>query len=95
MALTACFAGPLFNLLVGCACGFLLWLREEHASVVPVRLNLNILMGGMFIILNCVSLVTIGILNNKKVPRSTCYWMFGIYGLYVVSMIVVLFFVDN
>mmetsp|Transcript_18778 Transcript_18778/g.52303 ORF Transcript_18778/g.52303 Transcript_18778/m.52303 type:complete len:797 (+) Transcript_18778:155-2545(+) len=95
MALTACFAGPLFNLLVGCAAGFLLWLQQEGAAVVPVRLNLNILMGGMFIVLNCVSLVTIGLLNDKKVPQSTCYWMFTVYGLYVAAMLVVLFLVRD
>mmetsp|Transcript_10638 Transcript_10638/g.25223 ORF Transcript_10638/g.25223 Transcript_10638/m.25223 type:complete len:798 (+) Transcript_10638:335-2728(+) len=95
MALTACFAGPLFNLLVGCALGFLLWLRQEQAAFVPARVSTPVLIGGMFILLNCVSLVTIGILNGKRVPRSTGYFMQGVYALYVVVSLVCLFVFDS
>eukprot|EP00873_Tetraselmis_striata_P037792 jgi/Tetstr1/458056/TSEL_044563.t1 len=92
MALTACFAGPLFNLLVGCGCGFALWLHDSGKAAVPVELSAPVVVGGMFILLNCVAIVTVGLLSGRRVPRQFGYFMMGIYALYVaVSLVMVIF----
>lgn len=38
MAMTACFAGPIFNLLLALSLGFMRFLSAEHTSSVPVQL---------------------------------------------------------
>ena len=90
MALTACFAGPLFNILVGISVGFALWLREEGVQAVPVQMNFSVLLGGLFIIGNCTALVALGLFNGRRIPRSIGFVMFGIYGIYVATSIAML-----
>lgn len=78
-------------MLVGSALGFMLWLRDSKTSTAPVALNTTVMIGGLFILMNCVSLVTIGIFHGRKIPGSTGYWMFALYGLYLAISIFLLF----
>jgi sodium/potassium/calcium exchanger 6 len=91
MALTACFAGPLFNLLVGCGLGFARWLSANGKSAVPARLDSSVVVGCVFIVLNCGSIVLKGVLNRGVIPRSFGYFMIAVYALYVATSLALLF----
>lgn len=41
MAMTACFAGPIFNLLAALGVGFIWYLNTEHLAYAPVKLMVS------------------------------------------------------
>merc|ERR1712159_943320 len=77
MALTACFAGPVFNLLVTLGVGFLIR-RMRVAS------NDGISVGLGMIIANCVCVVGAGLLLAGRVPKQFGFFSVGLYVLYLV-----------
>ena len=98
MAITACFAGPVFNMLVGLSFGFLALLhRETHktpSSLVdnayPVELSSGLLTGFVVLVINCCLLVGFGIVNKNVVPGWYGYVSFSLYGCYLVISFVLL-----
>jgi len=73
MAITASFAGPLFNALVGLGLGFAARLASIDDPSVPVSLNPALYASFAFLVFNCLSMLIVGIACNGVIPR-----MFGI-----------------
>eukprot|EP00593_Proboscia_inermis_P000574 CAMPEP_0171299714 /NCGR_PEP_ID=MMETSP0816-20121228/8572_1 /TAXON_ID=420281 /ORGANISM="Proboscia inermis, Strain CCAP1064/1" /LENGTH=62 /DNA_ID=CAMNT_0011775735 /DNA_START=245 /DNA_END=430 /DNA_ORIENTATION=- len=53
MAITACFAGPVFNILVGMGAGFSALSSITGMVNIPVELTPSITSGFAFLFLNC------------------------------------------
>lgn len=83
MAITACFAGPLFNILVGLGVGFLL-LDEDGSEAARVVLPDVIVAGLAFILLNNVAMAAWGIRAGGVVSRKYGYGALALYGAYLV-----------
>lgn len=91
MATTGCFAGPSFNLLVGTGLGFLCLQYELHRDTIsPVALTPTIRMGFTFVIINCCSIVMIGIFF-KKLSYKYSYVLFALYALFIAASLQSLF----
>ena len=159
MAMTACFAGPVFNMLVGVGVGFAMLLHDlpddgeeeegsnasnehdEHASAntaaarllsgslrslfdsssfssssssastasdplpsralatssdngnpsYDVNVPAGIVVGFIFIIVNCAAIAAFGIFNRNFVPKSYGFVSLTMYALYLVTSFVLLF----
>ena len=83
-ALTACFAGPVFNLLVTLGVGFLIRLDNFQERRMRVASNDGISVGLGMIIANCVCVVGAGLLLAGRVPKQFGFFSVGLYVLYLV-----------
>ena len=53
MAMTACIAGPIFNLLVGLGGGLLFYFSEHGTSSISVQLTDTVFLGILLLVINC------------------------------------------
>ena len=85
MAMTACYAGPVFNLLMGLGLGFLRLCDARKVASVPVQLRSSELMGAGIIVANSLGLMVMGVWHKGWLPR----WYGGVLlGAYVVFLFV-------
>ena len=91
MAITACFAGPVFNMLVGIGAGFGLLLSEEGVESYPVSLQSGIIAGFGFLIVNCAAIIAFGVFNKHMVPKKYGFVSLAMYGLCLLVSFLLLF----
>lgn len=88
MAMTACFAGPVFNMLLGLGLGFRSLQRQTGEEESDVSLPAPIITGFVFIILNCLTILVGGIFVGKGNIRSSYgYVALFLYTIYVITSI--------
>lgn len=92
MAMTACFAGPVFNILVGVGLGFRSLEAQTGNKEVFVSLSAPIITGFIFITLNCITNLTVGYLIGKgRIETYYGYLTVSLYAIYVITSITVEF----
>jgi len=93
MAITACFAGPVFNFLLGIGCGFSELNFTTNVNETEVSLPPTITVGFCFILGNCILLLFWGLLVNPSVISNTYgYVAMVFYTIYVIVAIVLQFY---
>lgn len=89
MAMTACFAGPVFNILIGLGLGFSSLAAKEGKTEIDVQLSASVVTGCVFVLVNCSAILLVGIfLGQGRIPKQHGYLALTLYALYVVSSIV-------
>ena len=83
MAMTACFAGPMCNMLTGLGLGFLALLRKSDALSSAVQLQGLTLIDGLYLIANCAAFVGVGLAWQHRVPRHYALVLLGVYAVYL------------
>jgi solute carrier family 24 (sodium/potassium/calcium exchanger), member 6 len=86
MAMTACFAGPVFNILIGLGLGFSSLAAETGNAKFSVSLTPSVKTGFVFVLLNCVSILVTGFCLGKG--RIEIYYGYIALGLYTVYLII-------
>ena len=95
MALTACFAGPVFNMLVGLGVGFATRLKEAEGGLVDVRLDAGLKVGFAMILLNTALVVATGVVTRGSIPRQFGFLSLSLYVVYMVLSLAILFSADD
>jgi len=92
MAMTACFAGPVFNMLVGLGGGFMALSKRQETSDFPVELSSDLYIGFSFLQFNCLIVLLGGsVFNPGKITKSVAQAGLALYIFYIVTCLVVRF----
>lgn len=85
MAMTACFAGPVFNILIGLGLGFSSLAAQEGETEIKVAMDASVVTGFVFVMLNCALILGVGVFFGKgRIPKEHGYLALVLYTLYVV-----------
>jgi sodium/potassium/calcium exchanger 6 len=88
MAMTACFAGPVFNILMGLGLGFSRLFAATGESEKSVVVTPAVLIGIIFIVVNSLLIIVTGVFVCKgRIPKQFGYLTLGLYMIYVVTSV--------
>jgi len=92
MAITACYAGPVFNILIGLAAGFSSLHAAMGTTSTNIKSSFEIDLGFLFLILQCLLLIIFGLVfGSFYVHKSYGYVALLLYAIYVISSVTVSF----
>lgn len=92
----ACFAGPVFNILVGLGAGFSVLRSVTKEEVKYVHLTPSITTGFVFCFVNCVLLLVTGLVFKKgTITAGYGYFAAGLYALYIATSFVLQFLFND
>ena len=93
VSMTASFAGPVFNILVGLGFGFLFYFdKKGKGSSTPVSLEKVTAVAFLGVILNGIILLLSGVVNRFHIPRSIGYVSIGLYAIVItINCVIVIF----
>lgn len=87
MAITACFAGPMFNMLVGLGVGFL-WACSKGG--VSVQLTASEWTGTCFVVINSVGLMVVGLAHRGALPGWYGWVQLSLYVAFLITSLILL-----
>jgi sodium/potassium/calcium exchanger 6 len=88
MAMTACFAGPLFNMLVGLGVGFWAYLADTKQKFTLVKFDSVVLVGCVFAMLNCAGVIAVAMKCRHRLPGKFGWVMCGWYAVYMLVVLI-------
>lgn len=83
-AITACFAAPLFNMLMSLSLGFTSYFHREGLNSVDVQLTPEVALGCFFLMGYNLAIVCVGHLCAQRLPKWFALFARCWYGLYFV-----------
>jgi sodium/potassium/calcium exchanger 6 len=86
-AITACFAAPLFNMLISLAAGFSSYLHKLGASSVAVTLTPEVALGCVFLVGYNVAIIAVGHACGQRLPPWFRHFARAWYGLYFAAAV--------
>lgn len=85
MAMAACFAGPMFNMLVGLGTALVIQSATVFPDAYELHFHLGIVVAFVFLLLSLMGSLLVITWSRFRVPR---FWGFCLVGLYIAFMVV-------
>ena len=85
MAMAGCFAGPMFNLLVGLGTALVIQTADVYPNAYKLHFHLGIVTAFVFLLSSLMGSLLVIIWYRFRVPR---FWGFCLVGLYILFMAV-------
>eukprot|EP00957_Ditylum_brightwellii_P024097 1817401-Ditylum_brightwellii.AAC.1 len=87
MAVTACFATPVFNLLMGLGIAFSIARKVMDTKQIYVELTPTLNVGFLFLFLNCALVMAFGLIFGREgiIPKQFGYLAITVYTTYVIT----------
>ena len=87
--MTASFAGPLFNILMGLGLGFSSLSARSGQGVFQVSIDSSVAVGFLFIAINSAVIIAFGLFfGGGTIPKNYGYVALALYSLYLISALV-------
>ncbi|KAF5205332.1 Cation/calcium exchanger [Thalictrum thalictroides] len=80
MAMAGCFAGPMFNMLVGLGTGLVFQTADAYPLAYKLQFHISIVVAFVFLLLSLMGSLFVVTLFKFRVPR---FWGFCLVGLYI------------
>ncbi|PIA30849.1 hypothetical protein AQUCO_05400150v1 [Aquilegia coerulea] len=80
MAMAGCFAGPMFNMLVGLGTGLVFQTADAYPMAYKLQFHISIVVAFVFLLLSLMGSLFVVTLFKFRVPR---FWGFCLVGLYI------------
>jgi sodium/potassium/calcium exchanger 6 len=88
MSITACFAGPVFNMLVGLGVGFNLSRKQQGLEVLEIEYPPSVWVGLIFLVVNCITMLVTGLVfEDGFVPAKYGFIGLSLNVVYVITCI--------
>lgn len=84
MAMAGCFAGPMFNMLLGLGTGLVIQTATVFPEAYELHFHTSIVVAFVFLILSLMGSLLVVTWSRFRVPR---FWGFCLVGLYIVFMV--------
>ncbi|GLT38315.1 hypothetical protein SLA2020_125720 [Shorea laevis] len=88
MAMAGCFAGPMFNMLVGLGTALVMQTANVYPEAYTLHFHISIVIAFVFLLLSLMGSLLVITWSRFRVPR---FWGFCLVGLYIIFTIVSLF----
>jgi solute carrier family 24 (sodium/potassium/calcium exchanger), member 6 len=88
VAIAGCFAGPMFNMLVGLGTGLVVQSARVFPNAYKLQFSTNIVFAFVFLLLTLMGSLLVVIWGRFRVPR---FWGYSLVGLYIVFTVASLF----
>ncbi|CAI0551128.1 unnamed protein product [Linum tenue] len=85
MAMAGCFAGPMFNMLVGLGSALVVQTGEMYPEAYQLKFHMGIVVAFGFLVMSLMGSLLVVTWSRFRVPR---FWGFCLVGLYAVFMVV-------
>ena len=89
MAITACYAGPMFNLLVAVGAGFI-WRCSDEQGSVATQLSQSEQSGAAFIVVSCIGIIVVGLTHRGVLPVWYGWVQLVLYVAFLASSLILL-----
>lgn len=89
MAMAGCFAGPMFNMLVGLGSALVIQTADLYPRAYELQFNLGIVIAFVFLFLSLMGSLLVVTLFRFRVPRFWGFCLVGIYAFFIAISLVI------
>ncbi|XP_068664021.1 cation/calcium exchanger 5-like [Aristolochia californica] len=89
MAMAGCFAGPMFNLLVGLGTALVLQTADVYPDAYELRFHISIIVAFVFLLLSLMGSLLVVTWHGFRVPRFWGYCLVGLYSVFIVISLII------
>ncbi|XP_043713050.1 cation/calcium exchanger 5 [Telopea speciosissima] len=89
MAMAGCFAGPMFNMLVGLGTALVMQTMDIYPTAYELRFHVSIVIAFVFLLLSLMGSLLVVTFFRFRVPRFWGFFLVGLYCLFIMVSLII------